>query len=98
MRQRELQRVRNHTVVIGYGTKGKTAVAAMVGDGVPPGEIVVVDTDQASLDTASAAGLKGFAALSGYKPPMQMVFCDFFPSSGEAYDELRDALEWLVSK
>lgn len=49
--------MRNHTVVIGYGTKGKTAVAAMVGDGVPPGEIVVVDTDQASLDTASAAGL-----------------------------------------
>ncbi|MFN8229073.1 MAG: potassium channel family protein [Mycobacterium sp.] len=55
--QRWRNSVRNHTVVIGYGTKGKTAVAAMVGDGVPPGEIVVVDTDQASLDTASAAGL-----------------------------------------
>ncbi len=55
--QRWRNSVRNHTVVIGYGTKGKTAVAAMVGDGVPPGEIVVVDTDQASLDTANAAGL-----------------------------------------
>ena len=54
--QRWRNSVRNHTVVIGYGTKGKTAVAAMVGDGVPPGEIVVVDTDQASLDNASAAG------------------------------------------
>lgn len=49
--------MRNHTVVIGYGTKGKTAVTAMVGDGVPPAEIVVVDTDQASLDRASSAGL-----------------------------------------
>ena len=55
--QRWRNSVRNHTVVIGYGTKGKTAVAAMVGDGVPPGEIVVVDTEQASLDNASAAGL-----------------------------------------
>ncbi|MET0702408.1 MAG: potassium channel family protein [Mycobacterium sp.] len=55
--QRWRNSVRNHTVVIGYGTKGKTAVAAMVGDGVPPAEIVVVDTDQASLDRANQAGL-----------------------------------------
>jgi voltage-gated potassium channel len=49
--------VRNHTVVVGYGTKGRTAVAAMIGDGVAPADIVVVDTDQASLDRANAAGL-----------------------------------------
>ena len=55
--QRWRNTVRNHTVVIGYGTKGKTAVAAMVGDGVLPGDIVVVDTDQTSLDRASLAGL-----------------------------------------
>jgi voltage-gated potassium channel len=55
--QRWRNSVRNHTVVIGYGTKGKTAVAAMVGDGVAPGEIVVVDTDQTSLDRANQAGL-----------------------------------------
>lgn len=55
--QRWRNTVRNHTVVIGYGTKGKTAVAAMMGDGVPPADIVVVDTDQTSLDRASLAGL-----------------------------------------
>lgn len=55
--QRWRNTVRNHTIVCGYGTKGKTAVAAMIGDGVPPGEIVVVDTDQAVLDRASLAGL-----------------------------------------
>ncbi|CAN5645328.1 potassium channel family protein [soil metagenome] len=55
--QRWRNSVRNHTVVIGYGTKGKAAVAAMVGDGIPPAEIVVVDTDQSSLDRANQAGL-----------------------------------------
>jgi voltage-gated potassium channel len=55
--QRWRNTVRNHTVVIGYGTKGRTAVAAMIGDGVAPADIVVVDTDQPSLDRANAAGL-----------------------------------------
>ncbi|ASW91717.1 potassium channel family protein [Mycobacterium marseillense] len=55
--QRWRSKVRNHTIVIGYGTKGKTAVAAMLGDEVVPGEIVVVDTDQAALDRAASAGL-----------------------------------------
>jgi voltage-gated potassium channel len=55
--QRWRKSVRNHTVVIGYGTKGRTAVAAMIGDGVAPVDIVVVDTDQGLLDRASAAGL-----------------------------------------
>ena len=55
--QRWRKTVRNHTVVVGYGTKGRAAVAAMIGDGVAPGDIVVVDTDQLLLDRASAAGL-----------------------------------------
>ena len=55
--QRWRKKMRNHTVVVGYGTKGRTAVSAMMGDRVPSGEIVVVDTDQASLDRANAAGL-----------------------------------------
>jgi len=55
--QRWRNRVRNHTVVVGYGTKGRTAIAAMLGDGIPAAEIVVVDTNQSSLDRASAAGL-----------------------------------------
>ncbi|MFY9337098.1 MAG: potassium channel family protein [Mycobacterium sp.] len=55
--QRWRKKMRNHTVVVGYGTKGRTAVTAMLADGVPSGEIVVVDTDQSSLDKANAAGL-----------------------------------------
>jgi voltage-gated potassium channel len=49
--------VRDHVVVVGYGTKGRSAVQALLGDGVEPGSIVVVDTVQESLDAASAIGL-----------------------------------------
>ncbi|MGI5502775.1 potassium channel family protein [Lentzea sp. CA-135723] len=49
--------VRDHVVVVGYGTKGRSAVAALLGDGVDPGSIVVVDTVQESLDAATAKGL-----------------------------------------
>lgn len=49
--------MRNHTVVVGYGTKGRTAIEAMLGDGITPSEIVVVDTDQAALDSAAGLGL-----------------------------------------
>jgi voltage-gated potassium channel len=55
--QRWRSTVRNHTIVVGYGTKGRTAVAAMVGDEVAPGDIVVVDENPAALDRARAAGL-----------------------------------------
>ncbi|WP_343572469.1 potassium channel family protein [Mycobacterium sp.] len=55
--QRWRSKVRNHTVVIGYGTKGKTATAAMIDDGAVTGAIVVVDTDQSALDHAAAADL-----------------------------------------
>ena len=50
-------KVRNHVVVVGYGTKGRSAVSALLGDGVSPSHIVVVDTVQESLDSASSIGL-----------------------------------------
>ena len=55
--QRWRSRVRNHTVVVGYGTKGRTAVAAMVGDEVAPADIVVVDENSSALEGAKSAGL-----------------------------------------
>src|SRR6201997_497919 len=55
--QRWRNTVRNHTIVIGYGTKGRTAVEAMIGDGIPAAEMVVVDTDQSALEQAAANGL-----------------------------------------
>ncbi|BBX48528.1 potassium channel family protein [Mycobacterium cookii] len=55
--QRWRSRVRNHTVVIGYGTKGKTAVAAILEDATANKDVVVVDFQQTVLDHAGAAGL-----------------------------------------
>ena len=55
--QRWRNRVRNHTVVVGYGTKGRTAVSAMVGDEVAPADIVVVDENATALERAKSAGL-----------------------------------------
>ncbi|MFI6868831.1 potassium channel family protein [Nocardia sp. NPDC050406] len=55
--QRWRHTVRNHTVVVGYGTKGRTAVDAMLGDGIKPADIVVVDTDPNVLERAANAGL-----------------------------------------
>lgn len=55
--QRWRNKVRNHTIVIGYGTKGKTAVAARLSDEAAQGEMVVVDTDRTALEHAATAGL-----------------------------------------
>ncbi|MGQ0573551.1 MAG: potassium channel family protein [Pseudonocardia sp.] len=55
--QRWRSRVRDHTVIVGYGTKGRAAVDTLLGDGVDPESVVVVDTDRGQLDAASALGL-----------------------------------------
>jgi voltage-gated potassium channel len=55
--QRWRSKVRDHVVVVGFGTKGRSAVSAVLSDGMPAGKVVVVDTDQAMLDAASAQGL-----------------------------------------
>src|SRR5207302_10581533 len=53
--QRWRNKVRNHAIVIGYGTKGHTAVAAMLGDEEAQGDIVVVDTERSALEHAATA-------------------------------------------
>jgi voltage-gated potassium channel len=55
--QRWRSKVRDHVVVVGYGTKGRSAVTSVLSDGTEPDQIVVVDTDQSMLDAASALGL-----------------------------------------
>ncbi|SDP83753.1 voltage-gated potassium channel [Actinopolyspora xinjiangensis] len=55
--QRWRSRVRDHVVVIGYGTKGRSAVTALLGEGAEAGNIVVVDPDPTALEVASSLGL-----------------------------------------
>ncbi|MCW2756415.1 MAG: TrkA-N domain protein [Nocardioidaceae bacterium] len=46
-----------HLVVIGYGTKGRAAVQLLIGNGVDKEKVVVVDPGAAALEDANADGL-----------------------------------------
>ena len=46
-------------------------------------------------DTVSVPGETSAAPLPGYEPPKRMVYCGLYPSDGEEFDELRDALTKL---
>jgi voltage-gated potassium channel len=53
--------MQDHVVVIGYGTKGRAAVATLVGNGVDKQRIVVVDPNQSAIDAAHEDGLTAIA-------------------------------------
>ncbi|MGH3930983.1 MAG: potassium channel family protein [Pseudonocardiaceae bacterium] len=55
--QRWRRRVNDHVVVIGYGTKGRSAVSSVLGDDEEHVDVVVVDTDPTALQAATARGL-----------------------------------------
>jgi len=46
-------------------------------------------------DTVTLAARPAAKALPGYRPPQQMVFCDFYPGPTTQFPELREALEKL---
>ncbi|GGK43936.1 NAD-binding protein of Kef-type K+ transporter [Pilimelia terevasa] len=54
--------VKDHVIICGYGTKGRSAVTALQENGTPIDKIVVVERDPARVREAAAAGL---AAIEG---------------------------------
>ncbi|MFC4501343.1 MULTISPECIES: potassium channel family protein [Streptomyces] len=50
-------RIRDHIVVVGYGTKGRHAVRTLVGQGIAKDRIVVVDAQRKASDAAGDDGL-----------------------------------------
>ena len=46
-------------------------------------------------DTVTSAGTDAAEPLPGYKPPQRMVYCGLYPSDGQDFSELRDALTKL---
>src|SRR6266404_5426549 len=46
-------------------------------------------------DTVTTAGDEPAVALEGYRPPQRMVYCGLYPSDGQNFEELRDALTKL---
>ena len=47
-------------------------------------------------DTVAAASDKETEALPGYREPQRMVYCGLYPSDGQDFKELRDALNRLA--
>ena len=56
------RKMRNHTVVLGYGTMGRSALATLLRNGAEADRIVVVDASQSAVDEANHDGV---AALVG---------------------------------
>ena len=54
------KKMRNHTVVLGYGTMGRSALATLLRNGAEPDRIVVVDSSQAAVDEANRNGMAAF--------------------------------------
>lgn len=51
--------VNDHTVIIGYGVKGRSAAKSLVDAGTSPHDIVVVATDRGEVDEATRDGFVG---------------------------------------
>ncbi len=51
------KRMDQHVVVVGYGTKGRSAIGTLVGNGMSREDIVVVDPTSAAIQEANADGL-----------------------------------------
>ena len=82
---------------IGVFSPGATPVKSL-----GPGEVgfliaMIKDVTQAKVgDTITAVENRAEEALPGFKDVKPMVFCGFFPTESDDYEDLRDALDKLV--
>nr|WP_267241800.1 potassium channel family protein [Streptomyces sp. PR69] len=53
------QRLRDHTVIVGFGTKGRSAIRTLTATGLKKEQIIVVDPSSKVIDTANAEGYVG---------------------------------------
>jgi voltage-gated potassium channel len=58
-------RVRQHVIVCGYGTKGRSAIRSLQALGTPLDKIVVVDPEPRAIDEANSLGLTGLVGDAG---------------------------------
>jgi voltage-gated potassium channel len=56
------KRMRNHVVVVGFGTKGKSAVETLQNNGMNPTQVVVIDSRPSAITDAN---VRGYAAIEG---------------------------------
>ncbi|TQS44862.1 potassium channel family protein [Cryptosporangium phraense] len=75
-RERWRQTVKDHYVVCGYGTKGRSAVDALLENGVPREKIVVVERDHRVAQQAVNAGLAVVEGSSGRSAVLAQAHVD----------------------
>jgi voltage-gated potassium channel len=56
------KRMRNHVVVVGFGTKGKSAVETLQNNGMNPTQVVIIDSRPSAITDAN---VRGYAAIEG---------------------------------
>jgi voltage-gated potassium channel len=56
------KRMRNHIVVVGFGTKGRSAVETLKNNGANPSHIVIIDSRPSAITDAN---VRGYAAIEG---------------------------------
>lgn len=72
-----------------------------VNDGLSCGEVGFVTAAMKSIgdarvgDTITLASHVAVEALPGYRKALSMVFCGLYPSDGDQYEDLRDAIDKL---
>ena len=54
--------MRNHVVVVGYGTKGRSAVDTLEANGCNPAQLVIID---GRANAVADANIRGYAAIEG---------------------------------
>lgn len=61
----------DHVIVCGYGTKGRSAVAALINQGRAPEHIVVIDSVQARCEEAQSDGINSVFGFSTQESALQ---------------------------
>lgn len=69
-------RLKEHLIVLGYGTKGRNAVRALLLKGHPRDSIVVVDSDPRAVAAATAAGLVAVEGRATSQAVLQQALVD----------------------
>jgi voltage-gated potassium channel len=63
--------VRDHVIVCGYGVKGRAAIDQLMGQGVPPGDIVVIDPDARAIARANDDGYAGIVGDASHSATLR---------------------------
>jgi voltage-gated potassium channel len=66
------KRLRDHTIICGFGTTGQSAAKTLLAEGAHAGSIVVIDQQRSRVDEATALGLAGIVGDASRQHVLQL--------------------------